>query len=100
MQSVQRRKEIGKSIELSMTVDGALNPQWVEWLMGWPRGWTDLTGKLETFKGWEIDPADVGEIDRVNVGVKNRADRLKALGNGQVPSCVALAWEVLNQCPA
>ena len=22
--------------------DGALNPPWVEWLMGWPLGWTDL----------------------------------------------------------
>jgi hypothetical protein len=20
---------------------GSLNPEWVEWLMGWPRGWTD-----------------------------------------------------------
>lgn len=20
---------------------GSLNPTWVEWLMGWPRGWTD-----------------------------------------------------------
>ena len=23
-------------------VDGSLNPQWVEWLMGYPKGWTDL----------------------------------------------------------
>jgi hypothetical protein len=21
---------------------GQLNPNWVEWLMGWPIGWTDL----------------------------------------------------------
>ena len=21
---------------------GKLNPTWVEWLMGWPLGWTDL----------------------------------------------------------
>jgi hypothetical protein len=21
---------------------GRLNPTWVEWLMGWPIGWTDL----------------------------------------------------------
>jgi len=21
---------------------GQLNPMWVEWLMGWPLGWTDL----------------------------------------------------------
>jgi len=23
-------------------LNGALNPVWVEWLMGWPQGWTDL----------------------------------------------------------
>ena len=26
----------------SMLVGGKLNPMWVEWLMGWPLGWTDL----------------------------------------------------------
>jgi len=43
--SVQRRVEIGKQISLSQSVDpssGQLNPMWVEWLMGWPLGWTDL----------------------------------------------------------
>ena len=27
---------------LSSRVGGQLNPTWVEWLMGWPLGWTDL----------------------------------------------------------
>jgi DNA (cytosine-5)-methyltransferase 1 len=43
--SVQRRVEIGKQISLSQSVhptSGQLNPMWVEWLMGWPIGWTDL----------------------------------------------------------
>jgi hypothetical protein len=32
---------------------GQLNPTWVEWLMGWPLGWTDL-GQLEMdrFRSW------------------------------------------------
>jgi hypothetical protein len=32
---------------------GQLNPSWVEWLMGWPIGWTDLQ-PLETgrFRQW------------------------------------------------
>jgi len=32
---------------------GQLNPTWVEWLMGWPLGWTDLE-RLETdkFREW------------------------------------------------
>ncbi len=43
--SIQRRVTIGKQIMLSQSVDpnsGQLNPTWVEWLMGWPLGWTDL----------------------------------------------------------
>jgi len=39
--------------KLSTIVGGALNPYWVEWLMGWPTGWTALkplgTGK---FRQW------------------------------------------------
>ena len=27
---------------LAMQAGGSLNPTWVEWLMGWPLGWTDL----------------------------------------------------------
>jgi hypothetical protein len=36
---------------LSEQIGGSLNPTWVEWLMGWPLGWTDLkplaTGKCQ-----------------------------------------------------
>jgi len=34
---------------LAAQVGGPLNPDWVEWLMGWPVGWTDLK-PLETAK--------------------------------------------------
>lgn len=35
-------------------VGGNLNPMWIEWLMGWPLGWTDLK-PLETgkFQQWQ-----------------------------------------------
>jgi len=35
-------------------MNGPLNPEWVEWLMGWPIGWTDLK-PLETdkFREWQ-----------------------------------------------
>jgi len=43
-------------------------------------------------KVWITEP-DVG---RVAHGVASRVDRLKALGNGQVPLVVATAWEILK----
>jgi hypothetical protein len=40
-------------VPLAAQVGGQLNPTWVEWLMGWPLGWTDLK-PLETdkFQQW------------------------------------------------
>jgi hypothetical protein len=40
-------------MQLAGLVGGSLNPVWVEWLMGWPLGWTD-SRPLETdkFPGW------------------------------------------------
>ena len=42
--SIQRRKAIGKQLNLSMVVhptSGQLNPDWVGWLMGFPIGWAN-----------------------------------------------------------
>jgi len=41
---------------------------------------------------WEIEPP----LDRVADGMVDRVDRLKAIGNGQVPLCAATAWNALN----
>jgi len=35
-------------------------------------------------------------VGRVANGVANRVDRLKAIGNGQVPAVAALAWQILG----
>jgi DNA (cytosine-5)-methyltransferase 1 len=47
---------------------------------------------------WGQDPAEASESDvgRMANGVAARVDRLKAIGNGQVPSVAALAWRLLN----
>jgi len=41
---------------------------------------------------WSTEP----DVDRVAHGVARRVDRLKAIGNGQVPSVVKQAWEILS----
>jgi hypothetical protein len=40
---------------LAAQVGGSLNPMWVEWLMGWPLGWTDLK-PLATAKCPNVQP--------------------------------------------
>lgn len=168
--------DLGKAVEPN-AAGGSLNPQWVEWLMNWPVGWTDLqndcTHESEYWKAasattvsgdrlremWfnreagapsqrqepaeqrggecggalfavppegtqadrpdrvhsvrsdvstkTITPCEIMRkfelqqdsretISRVAVGVAARVDRLRCLGNGQVPAVVRLAWETLT----
>lgn len=76
---------------------GQLNPDWTEWLMGWPIGWTSLETITELdWRDWKTDPADEGELPRVATGIQHRIGRLKAIGNGQVPQVAALAWKILT----
>ena len=42
---------------------------------------------------WAIEP----RMGRVANGVAARVDRLKAIGNGQVPLCAATAWRLLSK---
>jgi DNA (cytosine-5)-methyltransferase 1 len=48
---------------------------------------------------WEADPADAIEsrVGRVANGVASRVDRLKAIGNGQVPIVAATAFRLLSE---
>jgi hypothetical protein len=85
---------------------GQLNPDWVELLMGWPKGWTSLdpldaqefTRWVEAHaKGtvWEPEEWEAG-TPRIATGTVKRVDRLRCIGNGQVPACAALAVETLT----
>lgn len=178
----ERGRKTGPS--LAESNGGQLNPNWVEWLMGWPINWSSLKpmriedyeewehrvqgvaksisgsgGRLLRSLWWDQDPSETpyrpesheqrakqysptvpglpqqgaskkenaskavrdmqdtiptekvtaetlrssgmperkGEIiSRVAVGIENRMDRIKALGNGQVPPVVAAAWRLLT----
>lgn len=93
---------------------GELSPAWVEWLMGWPIGWTSITpmnpdnfvswqamqsGKPGQADWWLKDPSDepLTEISKtVPKGSKRdndiRVHRIGALGNGQVSAAAAAAF--------
>jgi DNA (cytosine-5)-methyltransferase 1 len=61
---------------------------------GW-RSWSpsDDDGAGTEGTDWWLTEPDVG---RVAHGVAARVDRLRALGNGQVPAVAALAWQTLT----
>jgi DNA (cytosine-5)-methyltransferase 1 len=46
-----------------------------------------------TKQWWEAEP----NVGRVVDGMAARVDRLKAIGNGQVPLCAATAWRILSE---
>lgn len=81
-----------------------LNPEFTEWMMGWPIGWTSLDpldhaqvrdweAKVRAGTWWSVDP----DISKTTKGVANQAMRVKACGNGQAGPCAALAFESLRR---
>ena len=45
--------------------NGRLNPEWVEWLMGWPVGWTDLKPLgMDKFREWQQQHGDSSPDER------------------------------------
>jgi hypothetical protein len=66
-------------------VVGHLNPDWVEWLMGYATGYTDPEYtepmQLQDHLGFESEP----DIPRVTTRKEHRVNRLKCLGNSIVP---------------
>ena len=64
---------------------------------------SDKVGTEQGCKWWSGSSAystwgeNRSSIARVDDGVADRVDRLKAIGNGQVPAVAALAWKVLTE---
>lgn len=92
---------------------GELNPEWVEWLMGWAPGWTSLKPMpAENYHAWfDANAKDGGTqwdkdpTDDPDSGMKKtvpkaatkreediREARIAALGNGQVSAVVCAAF--------
>ena len=84
---------------LAVHAGGKLNPDWVEWIMGWPLGWTSLEPlPIESFEQWNVSTYWDAEPDipRTANGIVDRVSRLKAIGNGQVSATAAAAWMLLT----
>ena len=70
-----------------------LNPTWVEWLMGWPIGWTSMEPITDLdWRDWETDPAD--EYDETTWPTPNVRDHLGGESNTSPE-----AWQKMaDQC--
>lgn len=67
------------------------------------RGWWSTEPGLGGMADELADRLDIhgtpepGSVPRVATGIPKRADRIKAIGNGQVPAALVLAWNTLIQ---
>ena len=67
------------------------------------RGWWSVEPGLGGMAHGMADRLDIhgtpepGSVPRVATGIPKRADRLKCIGNGQVPAAAVLAWNTLIQ---
>lgn len=66
-------------------------------------GWWNTEPNLGGMADGLASPLDIhgahaaGNVARVGVRIPKRADRLRCIGNGQVPAALVLAWRILNQ---
>jgi hypothetical protein len=89
----QKQKDLSYAVARE---GGQLNPGWVERLMGYPNGWTDIeknVGRKNKYPEAWID-GSWDTIPRTATGVKNRVNRLKSLGNAIVPQCAEVIFNL------
>jgi len=93
--------EIGESQNLEKEISNAP-------IGGLQRSWKheQSINTTQSREGQTIDPiygcssdfwATEPDVGRVVDGLASRMDRLKAIGNGQVPLCAATAWRILSE---
>lgn len=70
------------------------NPNWIEWLMGLPVGWTDvMRADTGAFAGWETEPCERMAATRP----AHYTERCRCLGNMCVPQSAEIAFGVLTK---
>lgn len=71
-------------------------PRATDWKDG---GWHNMETRADSVPGYAKNSGkkNTGIIPRITTKKENRINRLKAIGNGQVPICAATAWRLLTQ---
>jgi len=90
--NAQRKREVSDAtmpdVQKSESARAVVCKKWGEWKL---RG-ADSSDK-SFLDWWEAEP----RLDRVADGMANQVDRLKSIGNGQVPAVAATAFTILSQ---
>ena len=92
----ERTQSEHANIDSTGELANAENQGYVWWIrcMGKAKSKHNNRGSQINRRGqwWQTEPS----VGRVADGVAARVDRLKAIGNGQVPLCAATAWRILS----
>ena len=91
-----------KAISISAKDMGADHIRERFWLLAYANNDGELPCEINAETRWmpSLDNGvwkDYPESLRMADGLANRVDRLKAVGNGQVPLCAATAWRILSE---
>jgi hypothetical protein len=79
---------------------GQLSADWVEALMGYPQGWTDIekeSGYENSYPEKWIDGTWEDGVPRLAVKQPHRVSRLKCLGNSVLPQIPWLIWLMIKE---
>ena len=86
-----------RGADLRNAAGGSLSPDWVEWLMGVPIGWTSMEPLAQADYAQWLQAQQDGTwwleergLPRIATGIPDRVNRLRCLGNGIVPASLAV----------
>jgi DNA (cytosine-5)-methyltransferase 1 len=95
-QCTKRTQQKHANLDSTSQLADTQNEGYVRWLWSMGATQSEYQHRRSQSNGggewWQVEP----NVGRVADGVAARVDRLKAIGNGQVPLCAATAWRILN----